>query len=329
MIKYWGPAFKDLKTFDVISFEQLLERYRDALMSLDPQDYVRQRLNGKVHIGISSDNLDDPEVAYYHEKFNSLDTKIPTRDQIVMRVFRPEEKFVRPEYRTEDNLHIFKGKTSNYNTRDGHVVTGLGTKSVEKLHIDPVRRGVLTGNWIYLNIPGWLVKNHLRSSINSAPLIHAVDFINEVESTFGWEDTEKVIELVKLYDSKYPNWNHDFPIKGYQQIQRDGLLNPIIWNSPWINCSEGTHRLTMAGFNGFDVPFFMPVPAVLPDKWYNQSREPQFLKDGEYFYLAIEVDRPNRKLTFNFVKQKNWAFKQNEKIDFNFMNQYKGVKKHK
>jgi len=73
----------------------------------------------------------------------------------------------------------------------------------------------------------------------------------------------------------------------------------------------------------------MPIPSVLPDKWFSQSREPQFLKNGEYFYLVMEIDRLNRKLTFDFVKQKDWAFKQNQKIDQNFMNTFKGIKERK
>ena len=46
-------------------------------------------------------------------------------------------------------------------------------------------------------------------------------FISEVND---WDDVESIDKLIDEYDSKYKNWNHDFPIWGFRSILQDGLV---------------------------------------------------------------------------------------------------------
>ena len=325
MIKFWEPVFSDLKPYDSISFDEALERYRDALCFVNKEEYYRQLESGRAHIGIKSSDLSDPEVAYFHNKFNHPSVKIPTSTQIVIRHFRPE--YAKKEYHLDSNKHIFEGLTTNYNGRDGHIVSSLSTKWIESLYLIPKRAGKITGNWLYLTIPGELVYKYLRKSVNSAPLDTAINFIETVDNTIGWDDEKGIKLLVDEYCAREPNWNHDFPIKGFQQIKKDGVLNPIFLNSPWVTCSEGTHRLVMTGFNKLDTPFFIPVPEVLPEKWNAITREKMFFHEGEYKYLNMEIDTLAKKSTFSFSTDPHVHVKRNNLLQPRFMSIFKGTAK--
>lgn len=315
MVKLWADTYKDLFPFDTLYHEELLDRGVETLTFYDSQDYYRQKdYYNAAFLGIKSNNLDDYGVEYFHKKYNSKDCALPTDSQIVLRQFRPS--YSRPEYETVDNTKIFRGLTSNVNNRDGFIVAGFSVKTIEGSYLTPLRGRELTGQWIYLHLPGNLIYKYLEKSINSAPLTVAKKFIEEVDKTIGWEDPELLRQKVAEYDLKYPNWNHDFPIKSFTQVKRDGLLFPCVWFRPETILSEGTHRLVMSGFNKFDIPYFLPIPKFSPYIWNAISREPMFLVDGKYMYLNALIDRHNKEVKYTFVADKNHARNENVKLGF-------------
>lgn len=316
MVKLWADTYKDLNPFDIIYHEELLDRGVNTLKFYDSLDYCRQRdQQHAAFLGVKSDNLDDPGVEYFHKRYNSIDCRIPTDSQIVLRQFRPS--YSRPEYETVENTKIFRGLTSNVNNRDGFIVAGFSVKTIEGTYLSPLRSNELTGQWIYLQIPGELIYTYLEKSINSAPLTIAKQFIEEVDSTFGWKNIELLGNKIEEYDIKYPNWNHDFPIKSFRQVKKDGLLFPCIWFRPETILSEGTHRLVMSGFNKYDIPYFLPVPKFSPYVWNATSREAMFLVNGKYMYLNVLIDRHSKKVEYTFVEDKNHAREENIKLGFN------------
>lgn len=323
MTKHWGPAFKDLKPFDIISFDSLLERTRDNMRFYNAEEYDKQRELGRAHIGIRSSNLNDPVLRYYHEKYNHPNCEVPTNSQIVLRQFDPT--YIRDEYYTKENMKIFEGNTSNVNNRDGFIVSQFSSKSVEGYYLEAFRRNAITGNWIYLTIPYEIIYDKLRKSINSAPLDKAIQFIEVVEKTIGWEDLDAIQHLVNQYDEKYPNWNHDFPIKSFIQLKKDGILVPPAWHNPFLILSEGTHRITMTGFNGYDVPYLIPIPYHLKDKWHAISRDPIFLHQGKYQYLCVEVNRKTSKATYTFSDNQKAAVERNNRLDPKHFTKWKGL----
>lgn len=305
MINWWKKGFfDDLKPFDVIPFEEVLERYQGVLKTFP--HYEEQAAKGFFFLGIKSSDLTDPEVKKFHEKFNHPNCDVTQKpwDKICL-VYKEARNFSKPEYHTEGNIK-FEGNTSNYNGRDGQIRGGWATPTVEELHINPVRKGLFTGDWIYLHIPHKLIYNFLNKTNNGAPFQIAKKFVKEIESTVGWEDINEVKKVVKRYDSDYPDWSHDFPINGYFQMKRDGLLFPAVWPNPDILCGHSYHRMIMTSFNQMDFPFIMPIPATSKEVWYASSKKPTFLFNNQEHYLTAKIDTVNKKVTYSFEKDKVW-----------------------
>lgn len=306
MINWWKKGFfDDLKPFDTLTFEEILGRYQGVLKTF--ANYKDQAEKGFFFLGIKSTDLSDPDVKYYHEKFNhpSCDITKKPWNKICL-VEQHARNFSKPEFHREDGIK-FSGNTSNYNGRDGQIRGGWATPTVEELHINPVREGRFTGEWIYLHIPHQLIYNFLNKTNNGAPFQIAKKFVKEIESTIGWDNIEEVRKVVDRYDEDYPDWNHDFPINGYFQMKNDGLLFPAVWPNPDILCGHSYHRMIMTSFNKIDFPFIMPVPAKSPDVWYAASKLPTFLFNNQEQYLTAKIDRINKEVTYSFTTDPRWA----------------------
>lgn len=305
MINWWKKGFfDDLKPFDVLPFEEILERYQGVLKTFP--HYDDQASKGFFFLGIKSTNLSDPEVKKFHEKFNhpSCDLTQKPWNKICL-VDKRARNFSKPEYHTPDAIK-FQGGTSNYNGRDGQIRGGWATPTVEDLHIEPVRNNIFTGEWIYLHIPHKLIYNFLNKTNNGAPFQIAKKFVKEVENSVGWDNIEEIKKIVDRYDEDYPDWSHDFPINGYFQMKKDGLLFPAVWPNPDILCGHSYHRMIMTSFNQMDFPFIMPVPAQSQDVWYSMSKKPTFLFNNQEHYLTAKIDRINKKVTYSFTTDSHW-----------------------
>lgn len=313
MINWWKKGiFDDLKPFDILPLESFLDRYQAALKTF-PR-YHEQIEHGAFFLGIEATDTSDPDVKYFHEKYNhpSCDLTSFPRQKVVL-VEKGNRNFSKPEYYQNSNIK-FNGNTTNYNGRDGQIRGGWATPTIEKVHIKPIRDGVLTGNWIYLTIPHELLYNYMHVSANGAPFDIAKKFVLEVESTIGWEDLDKVKKVVEEYDEKYPDWNHDFPINGYIQMKRDGLLFPAVWVTYRQLCQHSFHRMAMTSFNKMDFPFILPVPAKISNKWYASSTIAPFLYEGKMQYLTAEIDCENKKVTYGFTEEPRWGLLKNRTL---------------
>ena len=310
MINWWKKGiFDDLKPFDILSMDEVLTRYQNTLKTFP--GYKSQAKEGKFFLGIKSKNLQDPEVKYFHEKYNhpNCDLTKEPRDKICM-VYKKGRNFNKPEYHTEGNIK-FTGNTSNYNGRDGQIRGGWATPEVEEFHIKPVRKGILTGNWIFLTIPYQLLYNNLHTTNNGVEIQIAKKFVKEVEKTVGWSNIDKVKKIEKKYDAIYPDWSHDFPINGYSQMKEDGLLFPGVWWHYWILAGHSYHRMIMTSFNKIDFPYIMPVPKDKPI-WYACSKYKSFLFNSELHYLTAKIDTNSKMVSYSFTKDKNWAILKNK-----------------
>ena len=76
MIKWWKKGyFDDLKPFDVYPIENFLDRYKGAISTFD--GYYEMESEGKYFLGINSDNLNDPDVKYFNDRYNNPNCSIP------------------------------------------------------------------------------------------------------------------------------------------------------------------------------------------------------------------------------------------------------------
>jgi len=312
MVKWKSNTFKDLKSFDTLTYDNLLSRTKQAMLDINARDFWSQHKSGRAFLQINTDKIDDPELVYLSKKYNSPLTKYPTDTQIVLRQYSP--KYSQPRYFDKENTNIFKGLTSNVNNRDGFIVGGFSEIDAYGTYLLPKRNKHLTGNWIYLELPYNYVYEFMNKSINSAPLDTAKKFIKEVDQTVGWEDRIGIQKLVNTYDEKYPDWNHDFPINSFIQVKNEGLLFPCQWWNPEVLASNATHRMVMMGYNKYNVPFITQIPYNYPHAWYSQSREPMFFYDNKWQYLIMYVDRIKNQLTFTFTQDPKFAVTKNKNL---------------
>ena len=109
--------------------------------------------------------------------------------------------------------------------------------------------------------------------------------------------------MVDEYDIKYPDWNHDFPINGFMQMRKDGLLFPAVWTQTDKLMYHSFHRLTMTSFNQMNFPFIIPIPFGTK-KWVAQSKDTNFFNEGEYKYLNFYFDLDKKETKYEFSKEK-------------------------
>jgi len=312
MINWWKKdIFDDLKPFDILSLEDLLDRYQKTLKTFP--EYEQQAEEGRFFLGIKSKDLSDPDVKYFHEKYNhpNCDLTKEPREKICM-VYKEGRNFNKEEYHTEGSIK-FTGGTSNYNGRDGQIRGGWATPEIEEFHLGPVRDGKLTGDWIYLEVPYNLTYNFLELTNNGVPIQIAKKFVKEVES-----EKEVTLDVIKKYEEKYdklyPDWSHDFPINGYFQMKKDGLLFPGVWWHSHIICGHSYHRMIMTSFNKMNFPFVMPVPANHNGSWYACSKYCSYLFNNELHYLTAEINIEKQKVFYSFTKDQNWAIERNKEL---------------
>ena len=282
------------------------------MLDINARDFWSQHKSGRAFLQINTDKIEDPELLYLSKKYNSPTTPYPTNTQIVLRQYSP--KYSQSRYFEEKNSHIFKGLTSNVNNRDGFIVGGFSEIDAYGTYIKAKKDKQTTGEWIYLELPYEYVYNYMDKSINSAPLLIAKKFIQEIDETIGWDDEKKLQELVATYDKNFPDWNHDFPINSFIQVKREGLLFPCQWWDPKTFASNATHRMIMMGFNKYDIPFITQVPYKHQGAWYSQSRDPMFFYDNKWQYLIMYVDRIKDQLTFTFTQDAKFEVRENESL---------------
>lgn len=311
MVKWKSKRYIDLVPFDVVSLESLIKRSKNTLIDVDKDEFMEQHKSGRALIKFNVDNLEDKDVNYYHNKFNGINSEIPTKTQIVLHQYKPE--FSKPEYNTEINKKIFEGNVSNFNNRDGFVVGGFSEIDLYSSCIKYKNDNKTTGEWLYLEIPYHYFYDYIGYSVNNSPLNIVKKFVETINER-NINDIEEIKKLVSEFDQRFPHWNHDFPIKGYFQVKKEGLLFPSFYPIPNIFLDRGTHKLVMTTFNKFDFPIFIQIPKKYEYRWYSQSREPMFVINGKRNYLLMFVDRYEEILKFEFTQNKDESINRNEKL---------------
>lgn len=308
-IKWKSNHFSNLEPFDILSLEDILKRTKNTMLDIDRVGFEGQYDIGRSFIKFTIDNDNDPEVKYFHKKFNGPKCPLPTKEQIILHQYKPQ--YTRPEYHTTENMYIFDQATTNVNGRDGFINGGFSEVDIWAHYIDYKRKNKTTGEWIYLELPYEYVFNYMDKSINNAPLLAAKKFIEEIDNTIGWDDKEGLKSIVEKYDLKHPNWNHDFPVASFIDVKKNGIFFPCQWWNPEMLAGNGTHRMVMSGYNKMNIPYVTQVPPWSPFKWYSQSRFPIFCINGKYQYLVATIDRIDESIEYFFTEDRYYATEKN------------------
>ena len=305
MLKWWKGIFDDLKPYDKLSMDNVLDRYHRGMQSFDEFEGEIER--GAFFVNIHESQLKYPELAEFHRKYNS-----PTCDVTNFKTdgilepynkllfsYKKNRNFSKPEY----NEIKFKGNTSNYNGRDGQIRGGFSTPSIYEYYYKQKVDKKITGEWLYQEIPHELIYNNLKTTNNGVDISISKQFVREITNGVGWDDIEEVKKLVNEFDRVYPDWNHDFPINGFMQMRKDGLLFPAVWTQTDKLMYHSFHRLIMTSFNQMNFPFIIPIPFGTR-KWVSQSKESSFYNEREYSYLNFYFDLDKKETKYEFSKVK-------------------------
>ena len=300
MVKWKSKHFNDLKPFDIVSLDNLLDRTKQTMLDLNEKEFIQQWREGRAFVKVDTDNLTDPELKRLAHKYNHSNCPYPTSTQIVLRQYRPE--YAQERYFNEDNRRIFDGLSSNVNNRDGFIVGGFSEMDLLGCYIEQVNKKYTTGKWIYLEIPYNFIYEHMVKSINNAPLNIAKQFIEECDKENIWDDQRLIDEKITKYDIDYPDWNHDFPLKSFLQVKKEGLLFPCQWWDPYRTAINATHRMVMMGFNKYNIPFVTQVP-YKSKKWISVSRRKMFWHEGRFKYLKSVINLNTKEIKFSFTEK--------------------------
>ena len=303
-MKWWKGIFNDLKPYDTLSMDNVLYKYLSGLKAFEEYQGVYDE--GYFFVNIHKSQHKYNELKEFHEKYNSpfcdlddfkLHGQYYEPNKKIAYGLKQYKNFDKPEYHTTLK---FKGQTSNYNGRDGQIRGGFATPSLYEYYYKPKAENRITGEWLYQEIPHSIIYNNLKTTTNGVDITYSKKFVNEVTDTIGWDDIEEVKKVVDKYDIKYPDWSHDFPINGFMQMRKEGILFPAIWTFFRKLVYHSFHRMIMTSFNSMNFPFIIPIPCGMR-KWTGQSLEPNFFNKGEYKYLNFHFDLDKKQTEFEFT----------------------------
>ena len=152
-------------------------------------------------------------------------------------------------------------------------------------------------------MPYEVIYDNLRTTNNGVDILKAKDFVEEVTKTVGWEDINEVRKVVDRYDQQFPDWSHDFPINGYMQMKKEGILFPAVWTFFRKLMYHSFHRMIMTSFNKINFPYMILIPYG-KRKWEAQSLHKNFFNEGEYKYLNFHFDLDKKITEYKFSTEK-------------------------
>ena len=172
-----------------------------------------------------------------------------------------------------DNNKFWSGFNPRY-----YNIDPMGKKvSIAKADVVSMDMCGLNKSWthfIYLELP-YEFFNEYQTSVHSNDDVSVYrKFLNDLGNE---GDTEKIEELISLYDKKYPKinsfknyfrvveslkWRQDLEVGQYMSIRDNGIIYPICFNTSEHILNRGTHRTLFLAHTKSDVPIFVQYPKL-------------------------------------------------------------------
>ena len=277
--KYHFSAFSDLRPFDILSNQEVLNRYNfveQNLLSLS-----KSNNKGYYNIHLSDKNSKSGQVNSYKKSLKEYSKSI----------HKPYRFLIKPES-VKENIELQPCK-SDLNTMD-------------LVNID-----ILWDHWVYLTLPKEFILSNQKYTLdnnNTNNISIFKNYINEVIDN-NLTDTD-AYSLQLEYDKKYPDlyiskdrlprpgWRFDNKISQVLSVRESGIFFPIAYNNHADGSilERGTHRALVFASLGYDVPIFVQHPEL------GGSTKITFnLKTNKSFSNIehkITVDLKNKKLSY-------------------------------
>ena len=293
--RFWKNRFDDLNFFDIVPFEDVLDRVYNTFCDFG------KFFTGGTFIYYDERYLIHPKMKALYQKYNVSTKNNIERNENRQICFYPYGR--NPfEYKYSPEKI---GSTSNYQVRDGAIKSPFEMLDLHYNHYmwlgtdNPKQRQLIINDYLYFSIPYDLIGTYQEKTNNNWDMEIPAKFISEVND---WDDVESIDKLIDEYDSKYKNWNHDFPIWAFRSILQDGLVMPSTNFALRKFLAAGTHRLFMCGQSGNDYPIFTQIP-FNKTKWSVTSPGDIFRNEK---YLSANIDLEVKKIEFYLYYSQKW-----------------------
>lgn len=257
-VNYWLPYFDDLNHFDILDYQDVIDRYIKTHNHLKPnhetQGWNERPINSEVDLIEKGAFWDGFDPMYFN-----ID---PTGEKVVMAKADVISMDMQGYGKTWDKFiyltlpyELINSYMSNLHDNENVTIARKFIREVE-------------------NSVGW--EGDAWKDIEEK-------YDNEYPDTSTYTDMFETHTCIK--------WKQDFDIRQYISIQKNGLLYPICYNSMYYMLRRGTHRAVLLAMTGSDIPIFLQVPketrysVVTPEFFFGKS-------------LKMNVDLEEKQLEF-------------------------------
>ena len=273
-VRYWFDTFKHLNSFDVVSYQDVVDLY---LKNQNLLQYEKNRWGNDLE-KLGGDN----------------------------------ERPVNSDVEEVDHDAFWLGYSPRYYNIDPYGKKVTQAKA-DVVSMDMAGLGTTWDNFIYLELPHELFKKYQKSVHSNPDISIYKKFIKELEKTdfsrsavadLEEEFDEKYIEkhsFVNFFDTKTgPAWKADLDVGQYVTLKDEGIIYPICYNQKKHMFKRGTHRVFLLAMTGSDVPIFLQYPK---SDWEDEEINPNKWKvTMEYHFgdkeMIMNINVKDKKLSF-------------------------------
>lgn len=260
-VRYWKESFKNLKHFDILPYQKVVDLYLEVHEQLKPTQetfgWNERPINSDVDKIKKGESWDGFDPVYFN-----ID---PTEEKVVMAkadVISMDMAGVGKEWNKFLYLTLPYDLINNYmtNMHDNDDVT-IARKFIREVE-DTI---------------GW--EGDRWKKIEKK-------YDNLYPETSTYTDMYETHTCIK--------WKQDFDIRQYISIKNNGLLFPICYNSMYHMLRRGTHRAVLLAMTNSDIPIFLQLPK---ENEYKVDT-PKFFGGKK---LEMSVNIKDKDLKFNIV----------------------------
>lgn len=260
MVNYWFDTFKNLKSFDIVPYQEMVDLYLTNQSLLDDGKF--EKLGGKNERPINSD-VEEVDHNGFWLGYN-------------------------PRYYNIDSL-------GNKLTQAKADVVSMDMTGVGKTWDDFIYLEL--PSWLFNKYQTAVHSNrnitYFKKFMND---VDTTDLSKERVLKLKDEYDNKYKDIAKYVDYfgdfQDPAWRLDLDVGQYISIKQNGLIYPIMFNSTKFAFSRGTHRALFLAHTDSDVPFVMQYPKNRT-KWQVELAE-----NFNEKHVMMRVDLEKKSLKF-------------------------------
>jgi len=260
MVNYYFDTFKDLKHFDIVPYQDMIDLYLTNQSLLDKGSF--EKLGGDNERPVNSDVEKVDHKGFwlgYNPRYYNINPIGDTITQAKADVVSMDMAGVGKTWDDFIYLEIPSWLFNKYQT----AVHSNRDVSYFRKFMDDVD----------------------KTDLSSESVVKLKDEYDE-----KYKDDGKYVDY--FGDFNDPAWRLDLDVSQYVSIKQNGLIYPIMYNSKKYVFNRGTHRALFLAHTNSDVPFIMQYPRGRK-KW-----EIELAENFDEKHVIMRVDLEKKSLKF-------------------------------